>query len=132
MRIIAFGLFVIVALVAWHQVLGGGQAQTDFGQITEERAIALAFDRDAGTVVTDETGAVVASFASGDGGILEMLAVVIDHDRERVASAPGGLFFVRLHEGERLSIFDPATGRQISLSSYGDHNLAFLRGVVFQ
>ncbi|MEM9320931.1 MAG: photosynthetic complex assembly protein PuhC [Pseudomonadota bacterium] len=132
MRIIALGLLLITALVAWHQVWGSDPDTGNLGPVLEERSIVLRYHPESGTVVSETSGAVIEEFASGEGGILEMLAVVIGRDRMRFAGAPAAPITLRLREGGQLSVFDAETGREINMASYGQDNIAFLRGVVFE
>ena len=131
MRIIALALLLITLLVAGHQMWGSDQPSQIGGEILQERSVAFRFEPERGTEIIGTNGNVIASFGSGDGGILEMLAVVIDRNRLRFSPATSDQIIVRLRNGGRVSIFDPATGQEINMASYGEDNIAFLRGVVF-
>lgn len=104
------------------------QAVPDLGPVLQERAVVIETERDGATRVLEADGRLIVALAPNEGGFINGMERVIARQRLKQGLPNAGPVVVRLSEGDRLSIFDPATGWSTELSSYGADNLrAFAR-----
>lgn len=105
-------------------------AQPPDGAIVSERVVYLQGAVTGAARVLDEDRAVIMEFASGEGGFVSTIDRVIRRERLRNGVSNDGVLHVRLREGNRLSIFDPSTGREIELEAFGRDNIAKFEALV--
>lgn len=106
------------------------EAQPPDGAIVSERIIHLQGAVSGAARVLDVNGDEIMRFATGEGGFVSTIDRVIRRERLRHGLPNDGVLHVRLREGERLSIFDPSTGREIELEAFGRDNVAKFAAIV--
>ena len=99
------------------------EAQPPNGAILSERIIHLQGNIAGAARILDKNGAEIGTFAAGEGGFVSTIDRVIRRERLRHGMPGEGVLHVRMREGERLSIFDPSTGEEIELESFGRDNI---------
>ncbi|MEM6385376.1 MAG: photosynthetic complex assembly protein PuhC [Pseudomonadota bacterium] len=124
MRVIFFGLATLLVLVAFHTYSGSPRAETQYGEILQEKAVFLDAHPRQGTVLLNADRELIAEFAPGDGGLLETLGTVLRRQRLRHDAPADTPVMARLHEGNQLSLFDPTTRHSYNMTSYGNNNVA--------
>ena len=118
-------LVSILVLVAYARLTDRPlEAQPPDGAIVAERVISLKGTQSGAALILDEEGAVLAQYAPGDGGFVSTVDRVIRRERLRNGVASDGAVHLRMREGERLSVYDPSTGREIELEAFGRDNAA--------
>ncbi|MEL7398112.1 MAG: photosynthetic complex assembly protein PuhC [Pseudomonadota bacterium] len=105
-------------------------AQPPDGDILSEKIIRLQGTVTGAARISDEDGAVIAEYAAGDGGFVSTIERVIRRERLRNGAPNDGVVHVRLREGNRLSVFDPSTDREIELEAFGRDNIAKFAAIV--
>ena len=105
-------------------------AQPPDGDILSEKIIRLQGTVTGAARISDEDGAVIAAYAAGDGGFVSTIERVIRRERLRNGAPNDGVVHVRLREGNRLSVFDPSTDREIELEAFGRDNIAKFAAIV--
>ncbi|MEL7252591.1 MAG: photosynthetic complex assembly protein PuhC [Pseudomonadota bacterium] len=105
-------------------------AQPPDGAIVSERIIYLQGTPTGAARVLDADGSVIAQYSTGEGGFVSTIDRVIRRERLRNGVSNDGVLHVRMREGERLSIFDPATQREIELEAFGRDNIAKFAALV--
>ncbi len=105
-------------------------AQPPDGAIVAERIIYLQGTPTGAARILDANGDEIIRYATGDGGFVSTIDRVIRRERLRNKVANDGVLHVRMREGERLSIFDPSTGREIELEAFGRDNIAKFAALV--
>ena len=105
-------------------------AQPPDGDILSEKIIRLQGTVTGAARISDEDGAVIAEYAAGDGGFVSTIERVIRRERLRNGTTNDGVVHVRLREGNRLSVFDPSTDREIELEAFGRDNIAKFAAIV--
>ena len=106
------------------------EAQPPNGDIVSERVIHLQGTVAGAARILDVDGAEIMRFASGEGGFVSTIDRVIRRERLRNGVSNEGALHVRMREGQRLSIFDPSTGREIELEAFGRDNIAKFEALV--
>lgn len=130
MRAIFAGLAILVCVVALHQYTGGSEARALPGRVLDERVIRMVSHRNGDTLISNERGEVIAEFGPADGRLLSALGPVIRRERMRHRIDADEPIIVRLRDGRNVSIYDPSTGHEFNLESYGDDNVAHLIAVL--
>ena len=102
-------------------------AQPPDGEILSEKVVRLQGTVTGAARISDEDGAVIAEYAAGEGGFVSTIERVIKRERLRHGVPNDGLLHVRMRKGNRLSVFDPSTGREIEL---GRDNIAKFAAIV--
>lgn len=123
--IVASLLCIVVALVALAKLTERPLVAIP-GNVTiiKERVIYLERTR-AGTVqVRDETGQIIASWDVDDAGFVSTLARVVKRERLKRNASPDAPIVLRKRDGNIPTIFDPETGHEIELNSFGDDNVS--------
>ncbi|MEM1004620.1 MAG: photosynthetic complex assembly protein PuhC [Pseudomonadota bacterium] len=123
MRAIFFGLICIVCLVAAHQVSKTDDVRPPGADIAQETAVFIVSNPREGTVLKTARHEVIVEFAPGDGGVFEMLGTVIKRQRARHNADPDIPIMIRLHNTQKVTLFDPAIDQTYNLSSYGRDNV---------
>ena len=106
------------------------EAQPPNGEILSEKIIRLEGTVTGAARISDEKGVVITEFAAGDGGFVSTIERVIRRERLRNGVPNDGVLHVRMREGNRLSVFDPSTGREIELEAFGRDNTAKFAALV--
>lgn len=119
-------LLVLVLTLVFYSSLTDRplEAQPPDGAIVSERIVHLQGTVAGAARITDAEGVEIMRFASGDGGFVSTIDRVIRRERLRNGVSNDGVLHVRMREGQRLSIFDPSTGREIELEAFGRDNIA--------
>jgi putative photosynthetic complex assembly protein len=121
-----FGLMVAsLALVAFDQLSGRPlEGVRQVAPIVAERVVTLTGDRQGIYIVTDETGAVIASSEDELSGFIGVIGRVVDRQRtvERLEGNPP-IRIVR-REGGHVAIIDDAVDKTVELFGYGADNVA--------
>ncbi|MEM9550582.1 MAG: photosynthetic complex assembly protein PuhC [Pseudomonadota bacterium] len=121
-------LLVIGAAVTWARVTDRPlEAQAPRGPIEQERTLHLSGTIEGSARVTDENGRVIAEFEPGDAVFISTIARVINRERAKHGADLEAPVQLRLREGNRLALFDPQTGRETELVSFGADNVAAFR-----
>ncbi|MEM8822725.1 MAG: photosynthetic complex assembly protein PuhC [Pseudomonadota bacterium] len=124
-------ILTVIALVFWARVSDRPlAAQAPKGEVLQERVIQMSAELDGSARVTDADGGVIAEYATGEGVFISTIARVMDRERMKVKGDPQGPFVLRLRAGDRLSLFDPETGRETELVSFGDDNVGAFRALL--
>ncbi|MEL6586254.1 MAG: photosynthetic complex assembly protein PuhC [Pseudomonadota bacterium] len=100
------------------------------GAILQERTIFLSGDISGAAEIRDENGKLIQAFASGDGGFVSTMDRAIRRKRMLDQVDPGGPLLLRRQEGGVISLFDPATGKDIRLRSFGIDNARVFEGLL--
>ncbi|MEM7596903.1 MAG: photosynthetic complex assembly protein PuhC [Pseudomonadota bacterium] len=106
------------------------EAQPPNGEIVSERVIHLQGTVAGAARILDAEGVEIMRFATGEGGFVSTIDRVIRRERLRNGVSNDGVLHVRMREGQRLSIFDPSTGREIELEAFGRDNIAKFAALV--
>ncbi len=121
---VMFGLvasvLVIVSLATWSG--RAPDAQPPSAPIIAERAIILSGDASGAARVLDANGSVIADFASDKGGFVAGVERVIERTRLQAGADPAAPVLLQLRAGNRLSLYDPATGWSAELMGFGASN----------
>ncbi len=124
-------LATILSLVAFARLTDRPlEAQPPNGAIVSERIIQLQGTVTGAARILDDSGAMIVEYASGQGGFVSTIDRVIRRERLRNGVAKDGIVYVRMREGQRLSIFDPSTGREIELEAFGKDNIAHFEALL--
>lgn len=125
MRGILVLLITILSLVAYARVTDRPlEAVPVRGDILQERVLLIEGDITGAAQITDtETGAVV-DYASGEAVFITTIERVLRRVRESHAADLAAPFHLRERAGGTLSVYDPATGEEVQLSSFGPDNIA--------
>ncbi len=97
--------------------------------VTVERALRFADAAGGGVDVIDErTGAVVSHLQPGSDGFIRATLRSLVRERKRQGIGDAAPFLLMSHADGRLTLADPATGRQVNLEAFGPDNAgAFAR-----
>ncbi|MEM6891536.1 MAG: photosynthetic complex assembly protein PuhC [Pseudomonadota bacterium] len=106
------------------------EAQPPDGDILSEKIVRLQGTVTGAARISDEHGAVIAEYAAGEGGFVSTIERVIRRERLRNGVQDDGVLYIRLREGNRMSVFDPSTGREIELEAFGRDNVAKFASIV--
>ncbi|MEM1387303.1 MAG: photosynthetic complex assembly protein PuhC [Pseudomonadota bacterium] len=132
MRIIFFGLTVIVAMVGLHQITKADTLYVPAGEVTDEAMVFIAAGPHGDISVRDSENELLVEYTASAGGLLTTLHTVIGRERLRYNTDPSEPVIFRIRDDTKLSLYDPSTGREYSLSSYGRDNVAKIRTLVLQ
>jgi len=130
MRVVFFGLVLIVLMIAWHQRYEDSPQKPNGAPIVAENQVLLSGHVRNGTTIVYLSSGKTLHLSNGEGGFLETFANVVRRSRliaDKNQSAP---IIAQLHSDGQLSVRDPQTGRTFSLQSYGEDNVAFLTRVL--
>ncbi|MEL6126649.1 MAG: photosynthetic complex assembly protein PuhC [Pseudomonadota bacterium] len=131
MRAVLLLIFAILAIVAFARITDRPlEAQPPRGPIVAEQVIHLWGDTSGAARVTDADGIEIATFAPGEGGFLSTIDRFVRRERARHNADPAGPLHVRMREGNRLALFDPSTGRETELVSFGKDNVAAFASLI--
>lgn len=96
--------------------------------VIKERVIYLSGDISGAARVLDETGTLLADFASDKGGFVAGIERVLYRERMKHGVDANGPVLLQLREGNRLSLTDPSTGWSAELMGFGaDNTRSFAR-----
>lgn len=98
-------------------------AQPPQTPIVAEREIYLWSDISGKAQVTDAEGIVIAEFTKTEGGFVSTIDRVIERRRLQAGVDPDAALLLRQRENNRVSLFDPSTGRETELVSFGKDNV---------
>ncbi len=99
------------------------EATPSHAPIISERLIFLSGEASGAARILDETGSVLASFSADKGGFVAGIDRVIRRERAKSNIPSDAPVSLRLAQGNRLSIYDPATGWSAELMGFGADNL---------
>ncbi|MEP2639459.1 photosynthetic complex assembly protein PuhC [Roseobacter sp.] len=119
-----FGLVgVVLALVSVATLTDRPVQNTPpVAALLTERAIILTGDASGAARVLDAQGALIADFTPETGGFVAGIERVIARERNKIGAAPTGPVILQLRAGNRLSLYDPATGWTAELMGFGASN----------
>lgn len=123
-RIIFALLLSILALVTVAKLSGRPLESTPpQTEVIRERVVYISGDMSGAARVLDETGTVLASFASDKGGFVAGVERVLYRERMKHGVDVTGPVLLQLREGNRLSLLDPSTGWSAELMGFGADNI---------
>ena len=119
-----FGLVALILLIVTIATLTGRppEATPPDTPVIAERAIFLSGDASGAARVLDATGTVIADFPADKGGFVAGVERVIARTRAQANADPNAPVLLQLRQGNRLSLFDPATGWSAELMGFGATN----------
>lgn len=124
-------LAVICGLVATHQALGLPKAATHpVGELVAERSILIDGTLDGAARITDPDGDLIADYAAGEAIFITTIDRALRHQRAKRRADPRGPYLLRLRESGNVTVFDPSTGKEIALASYGQDNVAAFAALI--
>ena len=88
-----------------------------------EKEILLMISEDGDTLILDETGNILVRYSKEQENFVSTVTKVLERDRKKVGIFENSNVFLRLSDNDRLSIFDPATEREIDLAGFGNDNI---------
>ena len=91
--------------------------------IKAEKEILLMIGEDGDTLILDEYGNILISYSKEQENFVSTVTKVLERDRKKVGILENSNVFLRLSDNDRLSIFDPATEREIDLAGFGNDNI---------
>ena len=102
------------------------EAQASQGPIEQERVVRISGTIDGSAHITDATGVTIADYAPGEAVFIATIARVIARERKKFGADLTKPIHLRKRSNNRISFFDPQTGKETELSSFGaDNVLAF-------
>ncbi|WP_300038301.1 photosynthetic complex assembly protein PuhC [uncultured Roseobacter sp.] len=121
---VMFGLVGLILVIVSIATFTGREpdSQPPAGAIIAQRAIHLSGDASGAARVLDETGTVIADFASDKGGFVAGIERVIARERGKSGADTTAPVLLQLREGNRLSLNDPVTGWSAELMGFGASN----------
>jgi putative photosynthetic complex assembly protein len=121
---VMFGLvFTVLVIVSIATFTGRPpDSQPPAAAIIAERAILLSGDASGAARVMDVNGSVIADFPSDKGGFVAGIERVIARERTLRGLDMTAPVLLQLRAGNRLSLFDPATGWSAELMGFGASN----------
>ncbi|MEM1162306.1 MAG: photosynthetic complex assembly protein PuhC [Pseudomonadota bacterium] len=131
MMAIVILLGAILALVAFARLTGmEPTAQPPRGPILSERIIHIDGNIAGAVRVTDQNDQVITDLPAGKGVFISTVNRVLLRERARFRADPDGPLHLRMREGNRLAIYDPATDRETELVAFGTDNVAAFAGLL--
>ncbi|MEQ3728134.1 MAG: photosynthetic complex assembly protein PuhC [Tateyamaria sp.] len=125
MALLGLGLICILLLVAWARLTDRPlEARPVEAAISQERVLQITSDLGGAAQVTDQEGAIVAQFATGEAVFISTVMRVLERERAKHGIASEAPVRLRKRGEARLTIFDPMTSREIELNSFGSDNVA--------
>ena len=88
-----------------------------------EKEILLKIGEGGETLILDNDGNILVSYSKEQENFVSTVTMVLERDRKKVGIFKNSNVFLRLSENDRLSIFDPATEREIDLAGFGNDNI---------
>ena len=88
-----------------------------------EREIALEIGEEGETLILDEAGNVLLSYSKEQENFVSTVTKVLERDRKKNGISENSNVVLRLSQGNRLSIYDPQTEREIDLAGFGQSNI---------
>ena len=123
--IIASLLFIVVGLVVAAKLTERPVEAVPIPHaIVEERVIFLEGTRAGAVQVRNEVGQIIASWTEDDAGFVSTLARVIKRERQKRNISSNSPITLRRRDGDIPTIFDPQTGHEIYLNSFGVDNVS--------
>ena len=125
-----FALVLAVLALVTVATLSGRPLESTAPQtpVIQERVIYLSGDISGAARVLDETGILLADFASDKGGFVAGIERVLYRERTKHGVDPNGPVLLQLRQGNRLSLYDPSTGWSAELMGFGaDNTRSFAR-----
>ncbi|MBW4708294.1 pullulanase [Roseobacter sp. YSTF-M11] len=121
---IMFGLVACVLVIVSLATLTGRPLESTpaMARIIAERAIVLTGDASGAARVLDVNGVMIADFPSDKGGFIAGVERVLARERAKVGVSPTAPVLLQLRAGNRLSLYDPATGWSAELMGFGASN----------
>ena len=121
---IVCSLVLVVALVAFFRI-------SDFDpysiskqvNVKVEKEIILKIGENGETLILDQVGNVLLSYPKEEENFVSTVTKVLERDRKKIGVSKNSSVFLRLSNGDRISIFDPQTERQIDLAGFGEGNI---------
>ena len=123
--IIASLLFIVVGLVVAAKLTERPVEAVPISHaILEERVIFLEGTRAGAVQMRNEVGQIIASWEADDAGFVSTLARVIKRERQKRNISSNSPITLRRRDGDIPTIFDPQTGHEIYLNSFGVDNVS--------
>lgn len=118
-------ILTVVTLVALARLTDRPrEAQPPRGPVLSERVVHIWGNTAGEARITDADGDLIAEFGTGKANFISVIDRVIRRERGRYNADPDGPLHLRLRAGNRLALFDPGTGRETELASFGNDNVA--------
>lgn len=120
--VLFLGLIVaLVAVARWtDQPLSATPESTP---VIAEKEMNIAATLDGAAQITDRDGNLLVAYDSGEAVFISTIARVIAQQRSQKGAAAEGPILLRKRAPNRLTIFDPNTGNETELSSFGKDNV---------
>lgn len=126
--VVGAGLLMLcaIALAAFARYTGAGRIERPASRVVAERMLTFQQPTDGQVRVLDATtGAVIASYAEGQGGFVRGSLRAFAYTRKvKGLTLEGAPFRLVAWENGRLSLDDPATGSRVELDAFGSENRA--------
>ena len=121
---IVCSLVLVVALVAVFRI-------SDFDpysiskqvNVKVEKEIILKIGENGETLILDQVGNVLLNYSKEEENFVSTVTKVLERDRKKIGVSKNSSVLLRLSNGDRISIFDPQTERQIDLAGFGEGNI---------
>ena len=129
LRLVFALVLAVLALVTVAKLSGRPlEATPPVAEIIKERAIIISGDSSGSARVLDQHGGLLADFSADKGGFVAGVERVIYRERMKRGAQQGGPVLLQLRQGNRLSIYDPATDWSAELMAFGaDNTRSFAR-----
>lgn len=122
---LVFALVLSVLALVTVATLSGRPLESTPAQteIIRERAIHLSGDASGAARVLDQNGTVIAELSPEKGGFISGMERVIARERMKRGVENTAPVLLQLRQGNRLSIYDPATDWSAELMGFGATNI---------
>ncbi|MFK7882207.1 photosynthetic complex assembly protein PuhC [Roseobacter sp.] len=98
------------------------QSTPPVAEILREKTIFLRGDMSGAARVLDGNGTLIADLNAEQGGFVAGIERVITRERNKIKADTNAPVVLQLREGNRLALFDPATGWSAELMGFGASN----------
>ena len=88
-----------------------------------EKEIILKIGENGETLILDQVGNVLLNYPKDEENFVSTVTKVLERDRKKIGVSKNSSVLLRLSNGDRISIFDPQTERQIDLAGFGEGNI---------
>jgi len=88
-----------------------------------EKEIILKIGENGETLILDQVGNVLLNYSKEEENFVSTVTKVLERDRKKIGVSKNSSVLLRLSNGDRISIFDPQTERQIDLAGFGEGNI---------
>ncbi|MEM1076008.1 MAG: photosynthetic complex assembly protein PuhC [Pseudomonadota bacterium] len=123
---IVTGLLVaVLGLVAFARLTDRPlDAQPDRSEIIDERVLYISATLDGAARITGKDGEIIGEYPPGGANFIATMSRVVARERMKHKADQDAPVHLRRRAENRLTLFDPATGRETELSSFGKDNIA--------